>query len=188
MSDTLITKAAERASWMLVIRGIVAIIFGVIVAVWPTSTLLVIVWLFGIFAVIDGIVGVVHWIADRADRTGWDLAGSIISIVAGLIAIIWPGPTVLAMTFLIGFWAILLGASQIAIAVRSRKLTPSWWIWLVTGIITLVFGFVLVLAPGVGILSVLWLLSLFAILEGILLILLGIVLRRVSRESAHLAD
>lgn len=183
MSDTLITKATDRASWMLIVRGIVAVIFGIIVAVWPASTLLVIVWLFGIFAIVDGIVGIVHWIAGRTDRSIWVLVGSIISVIAGLIAIIWPGVTVLAMTFVIGFWAILLGASQIAIAVRGRRLSTSWWMWLVAGIITLAFGLVLVFAPGTGVLSLLWLLSLFAILEGVVLIVLGIALKRVVRES-----
>lgn len=184
MSETLIAKATNRASWMMIIRGVLAIIFGIMVAAWPTSTLLVIVWLFGIFALIDGIIGVAHWFSDKAERSTWGIVSAVISILAGLVAIIWPGPTALAMAFLIGFWAILLGASQIALAMQARKTMKHWYIWLISGIITVIFGLILVFVPGAGLLSLLWLLATVTIIEGILLIVLGIFVRRVASERA----
>ncbi len=185
MSETLIAKATSRASWMMIIRGIVAIIFGIVVSAWPTATVLVIVWLFGIFALIDGIVGVAHWFAGAAARSTWGIVSAVVSILAGLVAIIWPGPTALAMAFLIGFWAILLGASQIALAVQAKKTAKHWYLWLISGIITVVFGLILVFAPGAGLLSLLWLLSVFAIIEGILLIVLGIFVHRVANDRTR---
>ncbi|PRZ41990.1 uncharacterized membrane protein HdeD (DUF308 family) [Antricoccus suffuscus] len=185
MSETLIAKATSRVSWMMIIRGVLAIIFGVMVAVWPKSTVLVIVWLFGIFALIDGIIGVAHWFTDRVERSTWGIVSAVISILAGLVAIIWPGPTALAMVFLIGFWAILLGASQIALAMRAKKTMKHWYLWLICGIITVVFGLIMVFVPGAGLLSLLWLLATFTIIEGILLIVLGIFLRRVANDRAR---
>lgn len=185
MSETLMAKASNRASWMMITRGVIAIIFGIMVTAWPTSTLLVIVWLFGVFALIDGIIGVAHWFADAASRSTWGIVSAVISILAGLVAIVWPGPTALAMAFLIGFWALLLGASQIALAMQVKKTMKHWYLLLISGIITVIFGLILVFVPGAGLLSLLWLLSIFAIIEGILLIALGIFVRRVARDRAH---
>ena len=110
MSETLIEAGIKRPSLALVLRGIVAVIFGVIVSIWP---------------------------------------------VAAVVTLVWPGLTVLALTLVIGFWAILLGVSQLVLAFQFKKVTNSWWLWLVTGIITLVFGLILVFAPGAGVLSLL---------------------------------
>lgn len=94
----------------------------------------------------------------------------IISVLAGLVAFVWPDITALSLALVIGLWAVMLGVSQIALAFDVKRNVGSWWLWLITGVVTTLFGLFLVILPGPGILSLLGLLASFAILIGILLI------------------
>lgn len=182
MSDALAQQLFKGSGTALIIRGIAAVLFGILVVVWPGVSVLALVILFGIYAVFDGVTNIVHYVRRKGRRPVWQLVGGVISVLAGLAAFVWPGITALSLALVIGMWAVILGASQIALAFDVKKTVGQWWLWLITGIVTAVFGLFLVMLPGPGILGLLGLLSFFAILFGILLIASGAGLRRLGES------
>lgn len=184
MSDPLAQPLFKGSGTALIIRGIAAIVFGIMVVAWPGVSVLALVILFGIYAVFDGVTNIVHFLTRNRRRSVWQLAGGIISVLAGLVAFVWPGITALSLALVIGLWAVILGASQMALAFEARRTLGQWWLWLVTGIVTTLFGLFVVILPGPGILSLLGLLSSFAIVFGILLIAAGVGLRRLGESPA----
>jgi uncharacterized membrane protein HdeD (DUF308 family) len=162
----------------LIVRGIAAVLFGILVVVWPGVSLLALVVLFGIYAIFDGVTNIVNYVRHKGHRSAWQIVGGVISVLAGLAAFFWPGITALSLALVIGVWAVILGVTQIAMAFEVKKADEQWWLWLITGIVTTLFGLFLVILPGPGILGLLGLLASFAILFGILLIATGIDLRR----------
>jgi uncharacterized membrane protein HdeD (DUF308 family) len=111
------------------------------------------------------------------------LAGGIVSVLAGITALLRPGITALSLALVIGAWAVVLGASQIALAFDVKKSVPPWWVWLVTGVLTILFGFFVLFGPGLGILSLLGLLSAYAIITGVLLITSGLELGKLEPKA-----
>jgi uncharacterized membrane protein HdeD (DUF308 family) len=182
MSDPLAQQLFKGSGTALIIRGAAAVIFGILVVLWPGVSMLALVILFGIYALFDGATNVVHYVTRKRRRSVWQLVGGIISVLAGIAAFVWPGITALSLTFVIGLWAVLLGVSQMALAFEAKRTVESWWLWLITGIVTTLFGLFLVILPGAGILSLLGLLSAFAILLGLLLIAAGVGLRRLGES------
>jgi uncharacterized membrane protein HdeD (DUF308 family) len=184
MADRLAPKLFKSSGTALMVRGIAAILFGILVVAVPGASVLALVFLFGIYAIIDGGTNIAHYVSGRRRRSVWQLVGGIISVLAGVVTFVWPGITALTLAIVIGMWAVFLGVSQVALAVEIRKLVRLWWLWLVTGIVTTLFGLLVIVFPGAGILSLLGLLSAFAFLFGVLLIASGMELRRASGKIA----
>ncbi|UKA60634.1 HdeD family acid-resistance protein [Arthrobacter sp. FW306-2-2C-D06B] len=182
MTDPLAQQLFKGSGTALIIRGIAAVLFGILVVVWPGVSVLAMVILFGVYAVFDGVTNIAHYVTRKRRRSVSQLLGGIISVLAGLVAFVWPGITALSLALVIGLWALILGVSQMALAFEVKKTVGSWWLWLITGIVTTVFGLFLVVLPGPGILSLLGLLSSFAVLVGILLIASGAALRRLGKS------
>jgi uncharacterized membrane protein HdeD (DUF308 family) len=182
MSEELAQQLFKGSGTALIVRGIAAVLFGILVVVWPGVSVLALVMLFGIYVVFDGVTNIVHYVTRKRRRSTWQLVGGIISVLAGLVAFAWPGITALSLALVIGVWAVILGISQMALAFEVKRTVGLWWLWLVTGIVTTLFGLFLVIFPGPGILSLLGLLSSFAILFGILLIASGAGLRRLGES------
>lgn len=180
MGDDLAQQFFKGSGTALIVRGIAAVLFGILVVVWPGVSVLALVILFGIYAILDGVTSIAHYLSPRRRRSVWQLIGGIISVLAGVVAFVWPDITALSLALVIGVWAVILGISQIALSFEVKKMLRLWWLWLLTGIITTLFGLFVVILPGPGILSLLGLLSSFAILTGILLIASGIGLRRLA--------
>lgn len=184
MSDIVEQKAFEGTGTALIFRGALAILFAVVVVVWPSNTALALVFLFGFYAVVDGIVNIVHYFSDRPHRSAWTLVGGVVSVLAGVVAFVWPGMTALSLTLVIGAWALALGVTQIALSIEAKKTLKSWWMWLASGVVTAVFGLYVLVLPGAGILSLLGLLAAFAFLAGVLLLAAGFQLRGFGAERA----
>ena len=182
MSDTLAQQLFKGSGTTLIIRGLAAVLFGILVLVLPGVSVLALVILFGIYAVFDGATNIVHYVRRKRGRSLWQLVGGIISVLAGLVAFIWPGITALSLALVIGVWAVILGISQMALAFEVKRTVGLWWLWLLTGVVTTLFGLFLVILPGPGILSLLGLLSSFAILFGLLLIASGAGLGRLGES------
>ena len=182
MSDPMAEQLFKGSGTALIIRGVAAILFGILVVLWPGASVLALVILFGIYAVFDGAISIVQYFTRKTRRSVWQLGGGIISVLAGLVAFAWPGITALSLALVIGLWAVMLGVSQIALAFEVKRNVGSWWLWLITGVVTTLFGLFLVILPGAGILSLLGLLASFAILLGILLIASGVGLRRLGES------
>lgn len=175
--------------WIVLIRGILAVLFGIVALVWPDITVWALVVVFGIYAIVDGIVLGAHAVRDRTsvDGWGWWLATAVVSVLAGVVALVWPGATALVLLYIIAFYAIFFGIAGAVGAMRFRKVPESGWMWsFVAGILAILFGIVLLIFPGSGITGLIWLLGLYAILFGILLIAVAFQARKVAKEAGVL--
>ena len=145
-------QAAVRGVWWLVlIRGILAILFGLFALFAPGTALLALVFVFGAYAIIDGITAIIAGVRHRKGEShwGWQVFQGVVSVIAGIIAFTWPGVTVLAILFVIAFWSIISGIAQIVESFTMRKRGLSSWGWtLAGGIVSVLFGIVLLASPG----------------------------------------
>lgn len=168
--------------WVFLLNGIAAILFGIMAFVWPGVTLLTLILLFGFYCIADGIAAIFASFA-RSEATGgswWQmlLLGAI-SLIAGVVAIAWPGISAAALLFVIAGWAIIHGVFEIAAAIALRKVIDHEWMLVVAGIVSILFGIVLVAQPAAGALVVIWWIGAFAILRGIFLAALAFKLRKI---------
>ena len=178
--------ALARNWWSLVLRGLVGVILGIIAFSWPGITLASIVMLFGAYALVDGIVNLIGAVkAARAhERWGALILEGIVGIGAAAVTVMWPAITLFALIFLIGAWAVITGAMEIAAAIRLRNYISGEWLLLLSGILSLVFGFLVMVQPLAGALVVALWLGAYALIFGVVLIALGFRLR--SMRDRHL--
>jgi len=176
---------AHPSWWMLVLRGTAALVFGVLALAWPGITLLVLVALFAAYALISGVAAVAGAIRARAtDRRWWVvLLLGLVSVAAGVLAVFMPAITALALVLLMGANALVTGVLEIILAVRLRHQLRSEWLLGLAGLLSVVFGVLVLLFPGPGALALVWLIAVWAIAIGILLIAAGFSLRKRTRTA-----
>ena len=166
--------------WLLLLRGIAAIVFGVLAFIWPGLTLLTLVILYGAFAIVDGVLA----LAAVFGRTGrdvpkwWLVLTGVIDIGAGLIALFWPGITALVLIIFIGAWAIVRGVMEIIAAIQLRKEIEGEWLLILAGVLSVLFGLGVLIYPGAGAVALAWLIGIYAIAIGVVMIMLAIRLRK----------
>ena len=177
-----ISNALARNWWMLALRGLIAVIFGVLAFVLPGMTLLTLVYLFGVYALVNGILALAHAFSAPKSYPRFDalIVTGIVSIAAGVLAFIWPGITALSMVLLIAAWAIVNGIVEIALAVRLRRVIPHEWLLMLAGILSVLLGIAIVFQPATGALALLFWIGGFAIVFGVLLIALAFRVRRLA--------
>ena len=182
----LVEGLAERW-WVLVVRGLAAVLFGVLTLVSPGTSLLALVTLWGVYALIDGGSNIALTVsAGRAGaRWGWFLFEGIVSIGAGVATFFWPGITGLVLLSVIAAWAIITGIAELAAAIRLRKVIRHEWSLGLAGVLSVVFGVLLLARPGAGALAVAWLIGVYAIAFGGLLIGLGARIHRWLQPNAR---
>jgi uncharacterized membrane protein HdeD (DUF308 family) len=173
--------------WLLLLRGIAAIVFGFSAFFWPGLTLLVLIFMWGIYAIADGILALWAAIASKnavnfAPRW-WLAVVGIAGIAAGLMAFVWPGMTALVLLMFIAGWAIVTGLLQIWGAIRLRNEIEGEWLLGLSGLLSVAFGMAVVAWPGAGALAVVWLIGWFAILLGCCYIALSFRLRKYKRPT-----
>ncbi|MEV4837258.1 HdeD family acid-resistance protein [Nonomuraea sp. NPDC049486] len=168
-----------RTWWMPLVRGIAAVIFGILALIWPGITLLVLVIFFGAYAIVDGIVAIYSAYRHEVRSRAWAVALGVIGILAGLAAFIWPGITSLVLLYLIALWAIFTGIAEIADGIQLRKVISNEWMLILGGVLSVIFGVLLLLWPAAGLLSLVWLVGIFALLYGITLIALSFRLKKI---------
>ncbi len=172
--------------WLLLLRGVAAIAFGVLAFIWPGLTLLTLIFMWGIYAIADGVLALWAAIASRGGEIAprwWLAVVGIAGILAGLLAFVWPGMTALVLLMFIASWAIVIGALQIWGAIRLRKEIEGEWLLGLSGLLSIAFGVVLFAQPGAGALAVLWLIGSFAILAGCVYIALAFQLKKYKRPA-----
>jgi uncharacterized membrane protein HdeD (DUF308 family) len=174
-----------RSWWMLALRGAVAVLFGVLALILPGVTLLVLVALFAAYALITGAVSVYAAFKHRTSDKGWwlILLLGLVSLAAGVIAILNPGITLLVLVLLMGANAIVTGILDITIAIRLRKRIEREWLLVLAGVIAIVFGALVFLFPAAGALAMVWMVSFYATLTGILLLTLAFKARSWARRA-----
>lgn len=170
--------------WMLLLRGICAILFGILAFVWPAMTLVTLILLYGAFAFVDGIFALVAAITGGAPAPRWWLAiVGLLGIAAGLATWFWPGLTALVLLYFIAAWSIATGVMQIIGAIQLRKEIDNEWLLIAAGVISVLFGGLLIAQPGAGAVAVLFIIGIYAVLYGLLLVFLAMRLRKHSRVA-----
>jgi uncharacterized membrane protein HdeD (DUF308 family) len=173
-----------RNWWALAIRGAAGIIFGILAFIMPGITLVTLILLFGAYAIIDGLFNLVAAFRGRAaEQPWWWLAlEGLVSIGAGIVTFAWPGLTALVLVYVIAVWAVITGVLEIVTAIRLRQEISNEW-WLVAGgVISVLFGVLLMAAPGTGALALIFWIGAYAIVFGALLVGLAFRLRHAQDE------
>ena len=174
-----------RGWWSLVLRGIAAILFGILAFVWPAITLTALVFLWGAYALVDGVFAIAAGVKTYGENRRWWvlLLEGVLSVIAGVVAFVIPGITALVLLMLIAAWAIVTGVFEMAAAIQLRKEIKGEWLLALAGIASILFGVVLFINPGPGAIALVWLIGAYAIVFGILLIALGFRLRSMVRSG-----
>jgi uncharacterized membrane protein HdeD (DUF308 family) len=170
--------------WLLLLRGLAAIAFGVLAFFWPSLTLAALVYLWGAYAIVDGIIAI--WAAfaasggDAGPRWWLGLSG-VVGILAGIVAFAYTGMTALVLLMVIAVWAILIGVLQLYAAIQLwRVIDNAWWL-ILSGLLAIAFGAVLIAWPGTGALAVVWTIAWYAVFFGCMLIGLAFELKKFKR-------
>ena len=172
--------------WLLLLRGLVAIAFGVVAFVWPGLTLVTLTLVWGAYALADGILALWTALAASGGETAkrwWLALGGVASIVAGLVAFFYTGMTALVLLMFIAAWAIVIGVILIWGALELHKILDDAWLIGLNGALAVAFGVLLVARPGAGALAVVWMIGWFAVVFGILHIALAFRLRRFKKPA-----
>ena len=179
-------KHLLASNWdMFLVRGILAILFGVATLLMPGITLVVLVVLFGAYALVDGIILSILAFKNRNYNADWwlMLLMGLVSIAAGVLTFAWPGITAASLFYVIVAWAIVTGISQVVYAIRFRKVIEGKWLLVLDGILSIAFGILLITQPIAGALAVLWLIGGYAIAYGVILTVLAFRLRNLETKD-----
>jgi uncharacterized membrane protein HdeD (DUF308 family) len=169
--------------WVLALRGLLAVLFGFAALVLPLGTLEAVGRLFGAYAILEGALVVLIGMRGTQYR-GAFLSEGAFGIVAGLVALAWPGVTALVLLYVIAIWAILSGIAEIIAAVALRREIEGEWILFLVGVLSVVLGVAMAVLPSVGVLSLIWLVGLYALAVGVAMIVLAFRVRDVRRRGS----
>ena len=169
----------SRYWWVLALRGLMAIVFGILALLWPQITLLTLIYLFGAYVLLDGIFAVITGIRSYGENERWwaVLLEGLLGIAVGVLAFVWPDVTGLVLLYFIAAWAVITGIFEIFAAIRLRRELTGEWLMVLSGLLSIAFGVALVIFPAAGALALTWLIGAYAIFFGILLIILAFRLR-----------
>lgn len=168
-----------RNWWLVVLRGVLAILFGFTAFVWPDLTWVVLIMMFGIYKLVDGLVTVGTGLSHAKDSPRWwaFLVEGLVSIGAAVVALIWPQLTGLIMVLVIAGSAVLTGILEIVAAIRLRHEINNEWLLALGGSVSIALGVFLFLQPFAGGIAIIWTAASYAVIFGVLLIALGFRLR-----------
>lgn len=174
---------ASRNWWAILLRGILAILFGFLAFLWPGITLLALIFLFGAYMLLDGVLAIVAaiWTAGREERWWLLLIEGVVGVLAGIVAFALPQAAAIAFLYLVAAWAIVTGILEILAAVRLREEIEGEWGLIIGGALSVIFGMLLAVLPAVGILSLMWLIGAYAVMFGVLLVSLALRVRETPR-------
>jgi uncharacterized membrane protein HdeD (DUF308 family) len=167
------SKELSRDSWLFIVRGIVAIAVGILAFVYPAPTLAALIVVFGFYAVFNGVLAIAAGLEAFARPNWWLVAGGIAGIVIGFYAFSQPNATAEALVVVVGIFAIVTGVAELAVAATVGSIFGNRFLFALSGVVALALGVLLIMAPGAGILSVLWLIGFYAIFAGVMYIAMG---------------
>jgi uncharacterized membrane protein HdeD (DUF308 family) len=175
----------SRNWWAVALRGVAAIIFGLLTFVLPGITLAAMVLLFGAYALLDGLFAIIASARGQEEKGPWWalVIEGLLSIAAGIVTFMWPGLTMLVLLYVIGAWAIITGVLEIVAALRLRRhIRGEFWLGL-SGVLSVAFGVLLYLAPAAGALALVWWTGAYALVFGAFLLGLAWRLRNAPRDQ-----
>jgi uncharacterized membrane protein HdeD (DUF308 family) len=164
-----------RNWWAVILRGLAAILFGIVTAFAPGVTLAVLVLVFGAYAFVDGVLAIASAIRHRGSGSSWVvLLEGIAGVIAGVITLLWPGITAMALLFVIAAWALVTGVLEVAVAIRLRKTIAHEWLLALAGLSSIALGILLMLYPAAGALALVLWIGAYALVSGVLFVAFGI--------------
>jgi uncharacterized membrane protein HdeD (DUF308 family) len=172
-----------RKIWIFaIIRGVLAITFGLIALLSPIATAIALAIVIGAYAIINGIFDIIEAIRHRGSSSMvLRIVLGAVSILFGILVLVWPGMSLAILVIIIGVWAIIIGILQIMSSVRHRAVPNSGWVWgVIGGALSILFGILVLIWPGTGLVTIIWIIGIWAIAWGITLIVLGIQLRKAA--------
>jgi uncharacterized membrane protein HdeD (DUF308 family) len=170
--------------WALAIRGFAALVFGLLAFVMPGVTIALLVLWFGAYALVDGIFSIIAAWRAPDGRAHWGslLIEGIAGIVVGVLTFFWPGITATVLVFLVGGWAVVTGVFEIVAAIRLRRLIANEWALIAMGVLSVVFGLFIFVAPIAGAIAIAYTIGAYAIIFGVLLLVLAFRMRSWLRD------
>jgi uncharacterized membrane protein HdeD (DUF308 family) len=168
--------------WTVALRGLVAIVFGIVALAYPGATLVSLAMVFGAYAFVDGVFAIVSAFGHRGREVVWYVLDGILGIAVGVATFVFPGVTAQAMVLLIGVWAILTGIFEV-IAGFELPIKRDWLLVL-AGIASIVFGVLVFAYPVTGALAIAWLIGAYALVFGVSMLAFGIRLRSLRGSPA----
>jgi uncharacterized membrane protein HdeD (DUF308 family) len=170
--------------WALALRGLAAVLFGLLTFFIPGITLVILVLMFGAYALVDGIFNLIAFFRVASHHWALLVEGAI-GIIAGVVTFAWPSITALALLWVIAFWAIFTGIFEIIAGIRLRKAIANEWLLILMGIVSIIFGSFIIFAPATGALAIVLWIGAYALVFGIFLLALAFRLRSQQRLIAH---
>lgn len=173
-----------RNWWILLVRGLLAILFGILALAWPGATLFALIVMFGAFALVNGLLAIIAALLGRTEGIPWWalLVEGILSVGIGIATFTWPGLTGILLLYIIAFWSIATGVFEIIAAIRLRQVITGELLLAFGGALSILFGLLLLIYPAKGALAVAWLIGMYAILFGGMLIALSFRLRSLWKR------
>lgn len=167
-----LASSVQQGWWLFLLRGLAAIIFGVLALAWPGLTLFVLIISFGIWIIFDGVVEIWNGFTNREGHDRWwvDILLGLAGIIAGILIISLPGITAVVAMYYIGAWMVITGILQVFYAIKLREEIFGEWFLILTGLLSVVLGIIFFIFPGSGAVSLVWLIAIYAIVFGIILI------------------
>jgi uncharacterized membrane protein HdeD (DUF308 family) len=168
-------QSIARSWWLYALRGVAAIIFGVLAFTSPGATLLALVLVFGIYAIIDGVLAVIASFQMRELVNRWwvVLLEGLIGVIAGIVVLVYPLLSAVTLLYLIAFWAVFTGIMEIIAAIHLRHEVNNEWALILTGSLSVILGIILVVSPSSGALALIWAIGIYAVFSGVLMLFLA---------------
>jgi uncharacterized membrane protein HdeD (DUF308 family) len=175
-----------RHWWLLALRGLLTIIFGLVTILWPEWSLDILAMIFGAYMLVDGLFALGAMLTGRARGENWPafLLEGLTGIIIGVLALLHPVVLVVALVYLVAAWAVLTGVLQIVEAVRLRRYIEGEFWLIFSALVSIVLGVLLAIMPGAGVLALGWILGIYALVAGILMVGLGFQLRTWHRRAS----
>lgn len=165
--------------WHVALRGFLALLFGILLFAWPGIAMFIFAIVFGAYVFVDGIFTLVAAINYKAGagKRYWLFVRGIFGIIVGIVTFFWPAITEIALVLLIGAWALIAGIMELNFAFRAVKNTGIKWLFAISGILAVILGMLLLIRPIAAIIAVIWVIAAYAVIAGILLLIVGFRLR-----------
>ena len=185
-TGAMLIETLKRHWWVSVLRGVAAIIFGVIAFTHPVMAAATLVLFFGAWVLIDGVFRVVGAIGHRSSDPdwGWQLIIGVLGIMIGFLTFHAPGITALALVIYIAAWALMIGATEIVVAIKLRREIKGEWFLILMGLASIIFAVLLLWNPVAGAAALIWIIAWYALIMGVLEIIFGFRLRSLPSLAA----
>ena len=176
---------AKKVWIFAIIRGVLGIIFGLVALFAPIATAVVLAIVIGAWAIVDGVFDIIEAIRHRGSSSmALRILWGAVSILFGILVLVWPGMSLGVLVIFVGIWAIIIGVLEIMVSIRHRSVRNSGWVWgIIGGALAILFGILVLIRPGTGLITIIWIIGIWAIVWGITLIVLGVQLRKAANAT-----